>query len=123
MPSSKRKAASESTTATKKEKKAPAVADEEISPFPTFAHPTEAEARAVHKAQTEGNSALVAKERSQADLSEMLREAMAKLWERPYDCRVFTLQLLQSLAQLDDASLCMMASCFSRYLENHSVPA
>ena len=26
-------------------------------------------------------------------------------------------------AQLDDASLCMMASCFSRYLENHSVPA
>ena len=58
-----------------------------------------------------------------ADLSYMLRAAMAKLWERPYDCRVFTLQLLQSMAQLDDASLCMMASCFSRYLENHSVPA
>ena len=50
MPSSKRKAPSESTTATKKEKKAPAVADEEVSPFPTFAHPTEAEARTVHAA-------------------------------------------------------------------------
>ena len=49
--------------------------------------------------------------------------ALDKLWQRPYDCRVFTLQLLQSLAQLDNASLCMMSSCFARYLENHTVPA
>ena len=84
-------------------------------------HDELAEARAAHATQAE--SGVVAKGGSQADLSEMLREAMAKLWERPYDCRVFTLQLLQALAQLDDASLCMMSSCFSRYLENHSVPA
>ena len=31
------------------------------------------------------------------------------------------LQLLQSLAQLDDRSLCMMCSCFARYIEAHSV--
>ena len=49
--------------------------------------------------------------------------ALDKLWQRPYDCRIFTLQLLQSLAQLDNASLCMMTSCFARYLDNHSVPA
>ena len=29
----------------------------------------------------------------------------------------------QGLAQLDNSSLCMMTSCFARYLENHSVPA
>ena len=59
----------------------------------------------------------------EVDLSPMLRAALDKLWQRPYDCRIFTLQLLQSLAQLDNASLCMMTSCFARYLENHSVPA
>ena len=50
----------------------------------------------------------------EVDLSPMLRAALDKLWQRPYDCRIFVLQLLQSLAQLDNASLCMMASCFSR---------
>ena len=59
----------------------------------------------------------------EADLSPMLKAALDKLWQRPYDCRVFTLQLLQGLAQLDNSSLCMMTSCFARYLENHSVPA
>lgn len=59
----------------------------------------------------------------QVDLSPMLRAALDKLWQRPYDCRIFTLQLLQSLAQLDDQSLCMMTSCFARYLDNHSEPA
>ena len=53
----------------------------------------------------------------EVDLSPMLRAALDKLWQRPYDCRIFTLQLLQSLAQLDNASLCMMTSCFARYLE------
>jgi len=62
-------------------------------------------------------------EEEEIDLSPMLKAALDKLWQRPYDCRIFTLQLLQSLAQLDDQSLCMMTSCFARYLENHSVPA
>ena len=56
------------------------------------------------------------------DLSPTLKAALDKLWQRPYDCRIFTLQLLQSLAQLDDRSLCMMSSCFARSLENHPVP-
>ena len=42
------------------------------------------------------------------DLSPMLREALDKLWSRPYDCRIFTLQFLQLLAQLDNSDLCMM---------------
>jgi len=62
-------------------------------------------------------------EEPEVDLSPMLREALDKLWQRPYDCRIFTISLLQHLAQLDNASLCMMTSCFARYLENHSVPA
>jgi len=57
------------------------------------------------------------------DLSPMLKASLDKLWQRPYDCRIFTLQLMQGLAQLDNASLCMMTSCFARYLERHSVPA
>ena len=61
-------------------------------------------------------------EEEEIDLSPMLKAALDKLWQRPYDCRIFTLQLLQGLAQLDNASLCMMTSCFARYLENHSVP-
>ena len=52
----------------------------------------------------------------------LLRDALDKLWDRPYDCRVFLMQLLQGLSDLDDQSLCMMCSCFARYLENHSVP-
>jgi len=68
-------------------------------------------------------AAIVQEEPEEADLSPMLKAALDKLWQRPYDCRVFTLQLLQSLAQLDNASLCMMSSCFARYLENHTVPA
>lgn len=59
---------------------------------------------------------------AEVDLAPMLKAALDKLWQRPYDCRIFTLQLLQGLAQLDNASLCMMTSCFARYLENHSVP-
>ena len=30
----------------------------------------------------------------------MLRDALDKLWDRPYEARVFTLQLLQGLAEL-----------------------
>ena len=48
------------------------------------------------------------------DLSPMLKAALDKLWQRPYDCRIFTLQLLQSLAQLDDQSLC--SACALNYL-------
>ena len=62
-------------------------------------------------------------EEEEMDLSPMLRAALDKLWQRPYDCRVFVLQLLQSMAALDDGSLCMMASCFARYLDSHAVPA
>jgi len=86
------------------------------------------EAREAYKLMCE-NTALVAKpstqeeEEPEVDLSIALRDALDKLWQRPYDCRVFTLQLLQSLAQLDNQSLCMMTSCFARYLHNHSVPA
>lgn len=57
------------------------------------------------------------------DLTPMLKEALDNLWQRPYDARVFLLQLLQALAELDDRSVCMMASCFARYLETHSAPA
>ena len=52
----------------------------------------------------------------------LLRDALDKLWDRPYEARVFTLQLLQGLADLEDRSLCMMCSCFARYLEKHSEP-
>jgi len=85
------------------------------------------EARAAHQNESAPAPAqqLAALEESEEeiDLSPMLKAALDKLWQRPYDCRIFTLQLLQSLAQLDDQSLCMMTSCFARYLENHSVPA
>ena len=57
------------------------------------------------------------------DLAPKLKAALDKLWQRPYDCRIFTLQLLQGLAQLDDQSLGMMTSCFARYLAKHTVPA
>jgi len=57
------------------------------------------------------------------DLTPLLKDALDNLWQRPYDCRVFTLQLLQALAELDDRSVCMMSSCFARYLETHSAPA
>ena len=56
------------------------------------------------------------------DLLPLLKSSVDKLWDRPYDCRVFLMQLLQGLSDLDDQSLCMMCSCFARYLENHSVP-
>jgi len=59
---------------------------------------------------------------ARTELTPMLADTLDKLWERPYDCQLFVLQLLQSLAELDDRSLCMMSSCFARYLENHSVP-
>jgi len=95
-------------------------------------HAELAEARSAYARKAEassyGRGALMAKEseadeqEEEVDLSPMLRAALDKLWQRPYDCRIFTLQLLQSLAQLDDQSLCMMTSCFARYLENHSVP-
>lgn len=57
------------------------------------------------------------------DLTPMLKDALDNLWQRPYDARVFLLQLLQAMAELDDRSVCMMASCFARYLETHSAPA
>ena len=41
----------------------------------------------------------------EVDLAPMLKAALDKLWKRPYECRIFTLQLLQALAQLDDQSL------------------
>ena len=58
----------------------------------------------------------------EAEMVPLLREALDKLWDRPYEARVFTLQLLQGLADLEDRSLCMMCSCFARYLEKHSEP-
>jgi hypothetical protein len=58
----------------------------------------------------------------EADMVPLLRDALDKLWDRPYEARVFTLQLLQGLADLEDRSLCMMCSCFARYLEKHSEP-
>jgi len=69
------------------------------------------------------SSQMSEEEEEETDLSPMLRAALDKLWQRPYDCRVFVLQLLQSMAALDDGSLCMMASCFARYLDSHAVPA
>ena len=81
------------------------------------------EAREAYARMSQSQALVVKQEEPEIDLSPMLREALDKLWQRPYDCRIFTLQLLQSLAQLDDASLCMMTSCFARYLDNHSVPA
>ena len=38
----------------------------------------------------------------------MLQETINKLWARPYEARVFTLQLLKALAELDDRSLSMI---------------
>ena len=32
---------------------------------------------------------------AEVDLTPLLKEALDNLWNRPYDCRVFTLQLLQ----------------------------
>ena len=58
----------------------------------------------------------------EAEMVPLLRDALDKLWDRPYEARVFTLQLLQGLADLEDRSLCMMCSCFARYLEKHSEP-
>ena len=60
---------------------------------------------------------------AEADLAPMLRKNLDKLWSRSYECRVFVLQLLNSLAELDDRSLCMICSCFAHYLDEHSVPA
>ena len=31
--------------------------------------------------------------------------------------------LPQAMAELDDRSVCMMSSCFARYIETHSAPA
>lgn len=60
-------------------------------------------------------------ESAQVDLGPILQAAVNKLWSRPHECRIFTLQLLKSLAELDDRSLSMMCSCFSRYLNEHAV--
>ena len=90
------------------------------------------EARAVYQANIEaanGGRLLAEKgeaadgEEEEIDLAPKLKAALDKLWQRPYDCRIFTLQLLQGLAQLDDQSLGMMTSCFARYLAKHTVPA
>ena len=83
----------------------------------TYDEAREARAAAEEEAAGEGEG-----EEEEMDLSPMLRSALDKIWlQRPYDCRIFTLQLLQSLAQLDDRSLCMMSSCFARYIGAHSV--
>lgn len=82
------------------------------------------DARAIYEDAVK-NSELPAEdeEAREMDLTPLLKECLDKLWGRSYQCRVFTLQLLQGLADLDDSSLCMMSSCFARYLENHSVTA
>ncbi|KAL1503195.1 hypothetical protein AB1Y20_011252 [Prymnesium parvum] len=67
--------------------------------------------------------ALETEEEEEIELTPLLKEALDNLWQRPYDCKVFTLQLLQALAELDDRSVCMMSSCFARYIETHSAPA
>jgi len=92
------------------------------------------EARAAHEYEAQQSRvALAALERSiegaeesqqeEMDLTPLLKDSLDNLWSRPYDCRVFTLQLLQAMAELDDRSVCMMASCFARYIETHSAPA
>lgn len=75
------------------------------------------------KAAIEAADELQQEEEAEMDLEPMLRATLDNLWQRPYDCRVFTLQLLQALAELDDRSVCMMSSCFARYLEKNSAPA
>ncbi|KAL3924244.1 MAG: hypothetical protein SGPRY_003978 [Prymnesium sp.] len=62
-------------------------------------------------------------EQEEMELTPLLKDALDNLWQRPYECKVFTLQLLQALAELDDRSVCMMSSCFARYIETHSAPA
>lgn len=88
-----------------------------------YARMSQSKALVVKQAEAMQAPAAADDDEAEIDLSPMLRAALDKLWQRPYDCRIFTLQLLQSLAKLDNASLCMMTSCFARYLENHSVPA
>jgi len=56
------------------------------------------------------------------DLRPVMQQTVQRLWDRPYDCRLFTLQLLKNLSELDDQSLAMMCSCFSRYISEHAVP-
>jgi len=73
--------------------------------------------------QGNNEDSMLGEEREEMDLAPMLKASLDNLWQRPYDCRVFLLQLLQALADLDDRSVCMMSSCFARYLETHSAPA
>jgi len=61
-------------------------------------------------------------EQSDLDLEPLMQAALNKLWARPYKCRVFTLKLLSSLAELDDDSLMMTSSCFAKYLDDNAVP-
>eukprot|EP00966_Prymnesium_polylepis_P006852 157875-Prymnesium_polylepis.1 len=67
--------------------------------------PAPARARDAHK---EAQMALQAHEaqgpQQEMDLTPLLKDALDNLWSRPYDCRVFMLQLLQALAELDDRS-------------------
>jgi hypothetical protein len=60
-------------------------------------------------------------EEERPDLRLVMQLTVQRLWERPYDCRLFTLQLLKNLSELDDQSLSMMCSCFSRYIAEHAV--
>ena len=83
------------------------------------------DARAAHELMVRGENApketalvAVQPQSENADLAPMLKAALDKLWQRPYDCRIFTLQLLQNLAQLDDHSLC---SASSNYMHPHHV--
>uniref|UniRef100_A0A7S0IXH3 Uncharacterized protein n=1 Tax=Calcidiscus leptoporus TaxID=127549 RepID=A0A7S0IXH3_9EUKA len=80
-------------------------------------------AAAQREAQPEvGEEDGLAAEEEELDLAPMLQATINKLWARPYECRIFALQLLKSLAELDDRSLSMMCSCFAKYLDEHAVP-
>jgi len=74
-----------------------------------------------YSATDEEQTAVAMYDEGAVDLGPILQSAVNKLWSRPHECRIFTLQLLKSLAELDDRSLSMMCSCFSRYLNEHAV--
>lgn len=91
----------------------------------TAVYEHEAKAKEAAEMAVRRARAAVAEEppQEEMDLTPLLKDALDNLWARPYDCRVFTLQLLQAMAELDDRSVCMMSSCFARYIETHSTPS
>mmetsp|Transcript_20083 Transcript_20083/g.65448 ORF Transcript_20083/g.65448 Transcript_20083/m.65448 type:complete len:105 (+) Transcript_20083:380-694(+) len=52
-----------------------------------------------------------------------LESCVDRLWSRPRECRTQVVQLLAHLSQLDDPSLAMLCSSFSRYISDHAVEA